>query len=197
MILTETSLPGVLIVEPRVIADSRGWFMETYSKTKTPQIDCEFVQDNHSYSTQKGVLRGIHFQYPPMEQAKLIRCTRGAIMDYVVDLRYGSETYKRWISVELTAQNKRQLFVPKGFGHAYITLADDTEVQYKADNYYSPEHDGVVLWSDSDIGIVWAIDDPILSDKDKNAPLLKEIRLKEIRLEEIRLQGMRLEEIRL
>ena len=177
MIITETSLPGVLLIEPRVFSDLRGWFMETYSKEKAPLIDGEFVQDNHSYSAKKGTLRGIHFQYPPMEQAKLVRCARGAIMDYAVDLRPGSETYKQWTSAELSEENKRQLFIPRGYGHAFVTLTDGAEVLYKADNCYSPKHDGAVLWSDPEIGIDWGIDDPILSDKDKNAPALREIKL--------------------
>ena len=177
MILTETSLAGVYIVAPMVFGDPRGWFMETYNKIKTPQIDCEFVQDNHSYSALKGTLRGVHFQYPPMAQAKLIRCVRGAIMDYAIDLRADGETFKKWINVELTAENKKMLFIPRGFGHAFVTLSDDCEVLYKADNYYSPEHDGAVLWSDPDIGVDWVVTAPILSDKDKNAPLLKEIHL--------------------
>ena len=177
MLVTETSLFGVYIIEPLVFADSRGLFMETYSRIKTPQINCDFTQSNHSYSVKKGTLRGIHFQHPPMEQAKLVRCTRGAVMDYVVDIRPDSDTFMRWVSIELSAENKKQLFIPRGFGHAYLTLNDDSEVLYKADNYYSPEHDGVVLWSDPDLGIDWCECDPILSDKDKNAPPLKEIRL--------------------
>ena len=177
MNITETKLTGVFIIEPRVFGDSRGWFMETYSKRKTPQIVCDFVQDNHSFSAQKGTLRGIHFQYPPMEQAKLIRCVSGAIMDFAVDLRPDSKTYKQWINVELSAENKKLFFIPRGFGHAFVTLTDNSEVVYKTDNYYSGEHDGTVLWSDLDIAIEWGVDNPILSDKDKNAPLLKEIRL--------------------
>ena len=175
MTITETKLPGVYTIEPRVFGDVRGWFMETYHKLKTPQIDCEFVQDNHALSKQKGTLRGIHFQYPPMEQAKLVRCVSGAINDFVVDLRPESGTYKQWICVELTAENKKQVFIPRGFGHAYVTLSENAEVVYKADNYYSPEHDGAILWSDPEIGIDWGIDDPILSEKDKTAPPLGEI----------------------
>ena len=177
MTVTQTNLPGVLIIEPRVFGDTRGWFMETYSEKKTPQIKCNFVQDNHSFSAQAGTLRGIHFQYPPMEQAKLVRCINGVIKDFVVDLRPNSETYKQWISVELSADNKKQLFIPRGFGHAFVTLTENAEIVYKADNYYSFEHDGTVLWSDPEINIDWGIDSPILSDKDKNAPLLKEITL--------------------
>jgi dTDP-4-dehydrorhamnose 3,5-epimerase len=112
-----------------------------------------------------------------MEQAKLVRCISGAIMDFAVDLRPDSETYKQWLSVELSADNKRQIFIPRGFGHAFLTLTDNAEVVYKTDNYYSFEHDGAVLWSDPEIGIDWGVDRPILSDKDKNAPLLKEIML--------------------
>jgi len=175
MTIIETKLSGVLIIEPQVFGDARGWFMETYSKKKTPQIDCDFVQDNHSYSAYKGTLRGIHFQKPPMEQAKLLRCTKGTIMDYAIDLRPNSDTYKQWLSVELSAENKKQLFIPRGFGHAFISLTDDTELLYKADNYYSPEHDSAILWSDPELGIDWGTSDPILSEKDKIAPLLSEI----------------------
>lgn len=176
MTVTETKLPGVYIIEPRVFSDSRGWFMETFSKKKTPKIDCgEFIQDNHSFSAQKGTLRGIHFQYQPMEQAKLVRCVSGAIMDFAVDLRPDSETYKKWICVELSAENKKQLFIPRGFGHAFVTLTENAEIVYKTDNYYSPEHDGTVLWSDPELGITWGVDNPILSDKDKNALPLKDV----------------------
>jgi len=177
MTVTETKLKGVYIIEPQVFGDARGWFMETYSKKKTPQIDCEFVQDNQSFSAQKGTLRGIHFQKPPMEQAKLLRCTRGAVLDIAVDLRPGSETYKEWVSVKLSAENKKQFFIPRGFGHGFITLTDDVEFLYKTDNYYSPEHDSAILWSDPDIAVDWGTDSPIVSEKDKIAPLLKEINL--------------------
>ena len=175
MKVTETKLRGVLLIEPQIFGDTRGWFMETYSKKKTPQINCEFVQDNHSLSAQKSTLRGIHFQYPPMEQAKLVRCTGGAILDFAVDRRPNSETYKQWVSFELSAENKKQLFIPRGFGHAFLTLTENAEVQYKADNYYSPEHDGAIRWSDPEMNIDWGARNPILSDKDNNAPLLKDI----------------------
>ena len=177
MNLAETKLSGVYLIEPQVFDDARGWFMETYNKLKTPQIVCDFVQDNHSYSSNKGTLRGIHFQYPPMEQAKLVRCIRGAIRDYAVDLRSESDTYKQWIAFELSADNRKQLFIPRGFGHAFVTLTEDTEVLYKVDNYYSPEYDGVILWSDPDIGIEWGVERPVLSDKDKAAPYLKGVKL--------------------
>ena len=176
MRITETKLSGVYIIEPQVFGDARGWFMETYNKLKTPEIECEFVQDNHSFSAHKGTLRGIHFQKPPMAQAKLVRCSRGALMDFAVDLRPDSSSFKQWIGVELSAENKKQLFVPRGFGHGFIALTDDVEIIYKADNYYSPEHDAGVLWSDSDIGIDWGFEKPILSEKDKVLPLLKDLR---------------------
>ena len=177
MKIAETKLEGVYIIEPQVFGDARGWFMETYNRKKTPQIDCDFVQDNQSFSAQKGTLRGIHFQTNPMAQAKLLRCTRGAVMDVAVDLRPDSNTFKQWVSIELSAENKKQIFIPRGFGHAFITIEDNTEIVYKTDNYYSPEHDKSVLWSDPEIGINWGTDDPIVSDKDKAAPLLKEIEL--------------------
>jgi dTDP-4-dehydrorhamnose 3,5-epimerase len=183
MIVTETKLSGVFIIEPKVFGDARGWFMETYNKIKTPEIDADFVQDNHSFSALKGTLRGIHFQNPPMAQAKLLRCSRGAIMDYAVDLRPNSSTFKQWVGLELSAENCKQLFVPRGFGHGFITLTDNSEIMYKADNYYSPEHDAGILWSDPDIGIDWGTEQPILSEKDKTLPLLKGITLLEYLLQ--------------
>jgi len=177
MTVTETNLPGVLIIEPRVFGDARGWFMETYNNKKTPLIACELAQDNHSYSAQKGTLRGIHFQHPPMAQAKLLRCPRGALLDFAVDLRPDSDTFKQWVCVELSEENKKQLFIPRGFGHAFVTLTDDTELVYKTDNYYSPDHDAAILWSDPDINIYWGTASPILSEKDKTAPLLRDINL--------------------
>jgi len=178
MKIIETKLPGVLIIEPQVFEDARGWFMETYSKKKTPQIGCDFVQDNQSLSKLKGTLRGIHFQKAPMEQAKLVRCARGSLMDFAVDLRPDSPMYKQWISIELSADNKKQLFIPHGIGHAFVTLTDNTEIIYKADNYYSKEHDAVILWSDPELSIDWGIADPILSDKDAAALPLKAAFLK-------------------
>ena len=177
MTVTKTKLSGVFIIEPKVFGDARGWFMETYSKIKTPEIEADFVQDNHSFSALKGTLRGIHFQNPPMAQAKLLRCSRGAIMDFAVDLRPNSSTFKQWVGVELSAENSKQLFVPRGFGHGFITLTDNVEIIYKADNFYSPEHDAGILWSDPEIGIDWGTEQPILSEKDKTLPLLKGITL--------------------
>lgn len=174
MNLIKTKLDGVYIVEPKVFGDERGWFMETYSKIKTPEIDCNFVQDNHSYSKEKGTLRGIHFQNGEHVQAKLVRCVRGAVLDVAVDLRKGSNTYKQWVAVELSAENKRQLFIPRGFGHGFLTLTDDVEFVYKADNYYDYESDRSILWCDPDINVHWDVENPIISEKDAKAPLLKD-----------------------
>ena len=174
--VTETKLKGVYILDPRVFGDERGWFMESWSKCKMEEkgLKVDFLQDNHSFSAQKGTLRGLHYQLNPMCQAKLLRCLRGRVFDVAVDIRKSSPQYAQWVGVELSAENKKQLFVPRGFAHGFITLTDDVEVQYKADNYYSPECEGNVLWSDPEIGVEWPLEPVILSDKDKKAPLLSE-----------------------
>ena len=174
--VTRTEIDDVYIIEPRVFGDNRGWFMESYSQIKLTEagIHCNFIQDNQSFSANKGTLRGLHFQLHPKAQAKIVRCTRGAILDVVVDIRKGSPSYKKWISVELSAENKKQLFIPKGFAHGFLTITDDVEVQYKADEYYAPEYDGNILYSDPEIGIKWGEGEFILSEKDKGAPFLKE-----------------------
>ena len=179
MQIIKTELEGVLIIEPKVFGDNRGWFTETYSKKVLEEagINVEFVQDNHSYSAQKGTLRGLHFQMNPMAQTKLVRCTRGRIIDVAVDFRKGSPNYKKYVGVELSEENKRQLFLPKGFGHAFLTLTDDVEVQYKVDAYYAPDCDRSVKFDDPDIGINGrqGVDrDPVISEKDRKAPLLKD-----------------------
>lgn len=176
MNITETTLPGVLVIEPKVFGDSRGWFMETFSKDAMDKagIHTEFIQDNHSLSAKKGVLRGLHFQNNPAAQSKLVRCTKGSILDVAVDLRKNSSTYCKWISVELSAENKKQIFLPKGFAHGFLTLTDDVEVQYKVDEYYHPSHDRSIRFDDPQIGVDWGIANPILSDKDLKAPLLKD-----------------------
>lgn len=170
----KTSLEGVYIITPQVFGDHRGWFCETYSAEKFKEIgiDTVFVQDNQSFSAQKGTLRGLHFQNNPMAQTKLLRCTRGKILDVAVDLRKGSPNYKKWVSVELSAENKKMIFIPKGFAHGFVTLSEDVEVQYKVDNYYSPENDRSVRFDDPAIGVDWGIENPVLSNKDLNAPLL-------------------------
>lgn len=176
MEVTKTKFKGLLIVETDVFGDHRGWFTESYTKAKFTDngIDADFVQDNQSYSSVNGTLRGIHFQTNPKAQAKMIRCTRGTIIDTVVDLRKGSDTYKQWFSIELSAENKKQLFIPQGFGHAFLTITDDVEVQYKADEYYSKEHDRSIQFDDPELGVDWGIENPILSEKDMKAPLLKD-----------------------
>lgn len=176
MKVTKTKLPGVYLIEPDVFGDARGWFMESWSKRKFEEggLYVDFLQDNHSYSAEKGTLRGLHYQLNPMAQAKLLRATRGTIFDVAVDIRKGSPNYAKWVGYELSAENKRQLFIPRGFAHGFITLTDDVEVQYKADNYYAPDCDGNIRWDDPEIGIQWPIEPTILSDKDEKAPLLKE-----------------------
>jgi len=174
MNLIKTKLDGVYIVEPQVFGDERGWFMETYSRIKTPEITCDFVQDNQSYSKEKGILRGIHFQNGDHAQAKLVRCVRGSVLDVAVDLRKNSSTYKQWVAVELSAENKKQLFIPRGFGHGFLTLTDDVEFVYKTDNYYNYESDRSILWCDSEIGVDWNFENPIISEKDAKAPLLRD-----------------------
>ncbi len=169
-----TALPGVLILTPRRFGDARGWFMETFSaaRMQAAGLHVDWVQDNQSFSAAKGTLRGLHYQRPPHAQDKLVRCSRGAIRDVAVDFRAGSPTFGRWVAVELTADNGRQLLVPKGFLHGFVTLTDDTEVQYKCSDVYAPDCDGAVRWDDPDLGIDWGVTAPVLSEKDKNAPPL-------------------------
>lgn len=176
MNIVRTEIEDVFVIEPRVFGDHRGWFTETYSKEKFKElgVDIDFIQDNHSFSAQKGTLRGLHFQLNPKAQTKLVRCTKGEILDVAVDIREGSPTYKKWVAVKLTEENKKQLLIPKGFAHGFLTLTDDVEVQYKVDEYYSPENDRSIRFDDPEIGVVWGEDSPILSDKDLNAPLLKD-----------------------
>lgn len=172
----KTKLKGVFIVEPVVHGDNRGWFMETYNKGEFDKagLKYEFVQDNQSFSQQKGILRGLHFQKRPMAQAKLVRCTSGAIIDVAVDIRRGSDTYLQYVAVELSADNKRQLMIPRGFAHGFATLTDDVMVQYKVDNLYSKECDRGIRWNDPDIAVEWSVAEPILSVKDTTSPLLKD-----------------------
>jgi len=171
-----TKIKEVVIIELDVFGDDRGWFTESYNKKKLAElgITTDFVQDNHSFSKSRGTLRGLHFQNLPHPQAKLTRCTKGAALDVAVDLRKNSPTYKQWVSVELTEKNKKQLFVPRGFAHGFITLVDNTEFQYKIDNNYDKDSDRSIRFDDPEIGIDWGNKNPILSEKDKNAPLLKD-----------------------
>lgn len=176
MKFTKTKLDGVVIIEPDVFGDNRGFFMESWNKKKMEEAGFyyDFVQDNHSKSTVKGTLRGIHFQKGKKAQAKLVRCVKGAVLDIAVDLRKNSPTFKQWIGVELSEENKKQLLIPRGFGHGFVTLTDDVEFLYKADNYYAPEADAGIRWNDLDIGVEWGVENPILSEKDKKNPFLKD-----------------------
>lgn len=177
MDLLKTKLEGVYILVPKVFGDHRGFFMESWSRRTMEEAGFfyDFVQDNHSLSTVKGTLRGIHFQKGDKAQAKLVRCVRGAVLDVAVDLRHDSPTYKQWIGVELSEENKKQLLIPRGFGHGFVTLTDHVEFLYKADNYYAPEADGGIRWNDPDIGVDWGIEHPVLSEKDTKNPFLKDI----------------------
>ena len=172
----KTDIDGVVIIEPSVFGDDRGYFMETYNynEFKENGIDNVFVQDNQSKS-RKGVLRGLHFQ-KTYSQAKLVRVINGAVFDVAVDLRQGSKTYGKWVGVELTAENKRQFFIPKNFAHGFLVLSDEAEFVYKCDEFYHPEDEGGLLWNDPTVNIKWPkLDDMeiILSEKDKKNPTLK------------------------
>ena len=171
MQIEQTALPGVVILTPQRFGDARGFFSESWNRRRMAEggLDIDFVQDNHSVSAARGTLRGLHFQSPPHAQAKLVRCGRGALFDVAVDIRRGSETYGKWTGIELSAENGRQLLIPEGFLHGFVTLIDDTEVIYKCSDYYAPDCDGAVLWSS--LNIDWPLDGaPVLSDKDAAAP---------------------------
>jgi dTDP-4-dehydrorhamnose 3,5-epimerase len=176
----ETKLSGVILLSPRRFGDDRGWFSETWNKQALTKvgIDLDFVQDNHSFSAQIGTVRGLHYQSPPHAQDKLVRASRGRILDVAVDIRVGSPTFGEWVGEELSAENGKQLLVPKGFLHGFATLEPDTEVQYKCTDYYAPECDGAVRFNDPDIGIDWGLssDQAVLSDKDMVAPFLKDFK---------------------
>ena len=178
MQIDETALPGVLILTPRRFADARGFFSETWNRSTLAAagIELDFVQDNHSLSRARGTIRGLHFQRPPRAQDKLVRVVRGAILDVAVDARAGSPTFGKWVGVELSAEDGRQLLVPRGFLHGFCTLTDDTEVLYKCTDTYAPDCDGAVRFDDPDLGIDWGIDPAaaVLSDKDRAAPLWRD-----------------------
>jgi len=173
----ETTLPGVQIVQPRCFGDDRGFFMETYKKSDfvTAGIGENFQQDNHSFSS-KGVLRGIHFQSAPYAQGKLVRVVKGAVWDVAVDLIKGSPTYGQSFGLELNEENNTMLYIPPGFGHGFVTLVDNTHFLYKCTAEYAPESDGGVIWNDPDLKIAWPIEgiEPLVSDKDKILPFLKD-----------------------
>ena len=174
MDITPTSLPGVLILTPRRFGDTRGFFSESWNREtlQAHGIGLDFVQDNHSLSSDVGTVRGLHFQAPPRAQDKLVRCGRGVLFDVAVDIRRGSPTYGHWTGIELSFENGRQLLVPKGFAHGFVTRAPDTEILYKCTDTYAPETEGAINFADPDLGIDWGIDadQAIVSDKDAMAP---------------------------
>jgi dTDP-4-dehydrorhamnose 3,5-epimerase len=174
MKVIKTNIEGLYIIEPKVFGDNRGWFIESWSQKKMEEagLHYNFIQDNHSYSSVKGTLRGLHFQKGSHSQAKLVRCAKGAVLDIAVDLRKGSPTYKKWYSIELSAENKKQFLIPRGFAHGFLTLTDEVEFLYKADNYYNFESDRNIIWNDEEISVEWGISNPILSEKDAKAPKL-------------------------
>ena len=175
MYVTQTTLDGLLVVSPRVFSDNRGFFFESFNRREFRNLtgfDRAFVQDNHSRSA-KGVLRGIHYQITPHAQGKLVRCGRGRVWDVAVDLRRGSPTFGEWFGLELSEENKKQLWIPEGFGHGFVALTDGAELLYKTTDYYAPECDRSLRWDDPTIAIDWPLGgEPELSDKDRDAPLL-------------------------
>ena len=177
MQIEETALPGVLILTPRRFGDARGFFSESWNARV--MSDCglalDFVQDNHSMSSAAGTLRGLHFQAPPHAQAKLVRCGRGRLFDVAVDIRQGSPTFRQWVGVELSHENGRQLLIPEGFAHGFVTREPDTEIIYKCTDFYAPEADGALRYDDPAFGIDWGLAAaPVLSEKDTAAPTLAE-----------------------
>lgn len=174
MHIKETPISGLKIIQPKRHGDARGWFEETYSRAalRDAGLDLDFVQDNHSMSGPTGTLRGLHYQRPPMAQAKLVRATRGVIYDVAVDIRAGSPTFARWFGIELSQDNGTQLLVPAGFLHGFVTRSEGAEVQYKVTAPYAPDCDGAIAWNDPDIGIDWGVTAPVLSAKDAAAPRL-------------------------
>lgn len=173
-----TALPDVLIITPQRFSDTRGWFSESFNgpKLAAAGVSLTFVQDNHSMSAAPGTLRGLHYQRPPHAQDKLVRCSRGVIFDVAVDFRHGSPTFGKWVGVELSAENGKQLLVPKGYLHGFVTRSPDCEAQYKCSDVYAPDCDGSIRWDDPAIGIDWGLTTaPILSAKDQIAPLMRDV----------------------
>ena len=173
----KTTLKDAYLINPKVFQDERGFFLESYSKKEFEQagIMANFVQDNHSMSVSKGVLRGLHFQLPPHTQAKFVRVVKGSVYDVIVDLRKDSPTFGRWEGFNLSAENFQMLFVPRGFAHAFCTLEDNTEFLYKTDNFYAPQSDSGIVWNDPTLKIDWLIENPILSEKDQKLQTFEEL----------------------
>jgi dTDP-4-dehydrorhamnose 3,5-epimerase len=180
MKVINTEIPEVLIIEPKVFGDERGFFFESFNQRAWEEatgLKRDFVQDNHSRSV-KGVLRGLHYQLPPAAQGKLVRCVSGEVFDVAVDLRTSSATFGKWVGVHLSAENKRQLWIPEGFAHGFLVLSDVAEFVYKTTAYYAPEYDRCIIWNDSDLNITWPTQDlPVLSDKDCQGKSFKEASL--------------------
>lgn len=178
MNVIKTDIEGLVIIEPRLFRDARGYFFESFSEREFAEkvAPVKFVQDNESRSSY-GVLRGLHFQKPPYAQAKLVRVVKGRVLDVAVDLRKGSPTYGKYAAVELSEDNHLQFFLPRGFAHGFCVLSDEVVFQYKCDNYYAPQSEGAVIWNDPDLGIDWKIpqEDVVLSDKDRCHPAFKEL----------------------
>ena len=176
MKVTETKLKGVMIIEPEVFRDTRGFFMRVYDDTifRKYGIHRNWVQENHSLSVEKGVIRGMHFQLPPHMETKLVRVISGEIYDVFIDLRKDSSTFGNWDSITLSVDNKKMVYIPRGFAHGFCTLTKNCEVLYKMDNYYAPNSVGIIRWNDSDLGIDWPVNDPLLSEKDSEAKSFKE-----------------------
>lgn len=174
MTFTESRLPGAWIIDAKTIADDRGGFAVVWAADQLAShgLDVSLSQCNLAWNRRRGTLRGMHFQVSPHEQVKIVRCSRGALLDVIVDLRSGSATFRQWEAVELTADNRRQLYVPGGFAHGYLTLADDTEVYYHASTPYAPKHESGLRWDDPAIGIEWPFEPLVISDKDRGWPLL-------------------------
>lgn len=174
-IFNKTGLDGVILVEPRVFGDSRGFFLETYkaSEFAANGININFIQDNHSKST-KGVIRGLHFQKFPKAQSKLVRCVKGKIFDVAVDIRPDSKNFGKWFGAELSEENKNMLYIPEGYAHGFSVLSEEAEVLYKASNEYAPKLDAGIKWDDKDLNIDWKVKSPVISEKDKTLPTLNE-----------------------
>ena len=176
MEIKERKLKGTFEITLKPLGDHRGFFMRTFDHDifKKSKLDRQWVQENHSKSSTKGIIRGLHFQLPPHAETKMIRCIKGAVLDVFVDLRKGSSTFGQWDSIELSEENKKMIFIPRGFAHGFCTLTDISEVVYKVDNYYTPSHEQGLLWSDTDVNIDWPTTSPVLSDKDQKNLTLKD-----------------------